>query len=219
MAIAGEVARHDRVGSGPDRIGDLGLERPVAIAQQHRHLPSFQLATARSSRPSPLKSPATIGVWARPDRVGDLGLERPVAVAEQHRDRVGAYVGDGEVEPAVAIEVTRDDRAGRDPTASVTVGLERAVAVAQQHRHGAGVDVRARVFDGEIEAAVALEVACHDGVWVRPHGVVGWGLERAVAVAQQHRHRVVSRVATARSTWPSPLKSPATMASGPGPTA
>ena len=51
--------------------------------------------------------------------------------------------------------------------------------------------------------------------WVRPHRVGDLGLERAVAVAQQHRHGVVER------RWrrpgrvrPSPVKSPATIASG-----
>ena len=45
------------------------------------------LTTARSSWPSPLKSPATIASGLDPDRVGDLGLEGAVAVAQQHRHR------------------------------------------------------------------------------------------------------------------------------------
>ena len=66
-AVAGEVARHDGVWTGPHRVGDLGLEGAVAVAQQHRHVvvePS--LATARSGRPSPLKSPATMRVDSIP---------------------------------------------------------------------------------------------------------------------------------------------------------
>jgi hypothetical protein len=64
--------------------------------------------------------------------------------------------------------------------------LERAVAIAQQHRHRAG-GTEALVSDGEVEIAVAGEVARHDEVWVRPHCVVDRGLEGAVAVAQEHR--------------------------------
>ena len=44
--------------------------------------------TARSSRPSPVKSPATERVWLVPRRVLPCGLERAVAVAQQHRDVV-----------------------------------------------------------------------------------------------------------------------------------
>ena len=57
-----------------------------------------------------MKSPATMASGSDPDRVGDLGLERAVAVAQQHRHRVvGAVVGDGQVELAVAGEVARHD--------------------------------------------------------------------------------------------------------------
>ena len=72
----------------PDRVCDLGLERPVAVAQQHRiqRVATEVSATARSRWPSPLKSPATMARGSDPHRVGDLGLERAVAVAQQHRD-------------------------------------------------------------------------------------------------------------------------------------
>ena len=43
------------------------------------------------------------------------------------------------------------------------LGLERAVAVAQQDRHV----VRAVVGDGQVGAAVAVEVPRHDGFWFR----------------------------------------------------
>ena len=91
------------IGLRPDRVGDLGLERPVAVAQQHRH-------ACRSSRHRVVGDgqvePAVAvevtrhdGVRVRPDRVGDLGLERAVAVAQQHRHRVAVdFVGDGQVE-------------------------------------------------------------------------------------------------------------------------
>ena len=63
-----------------------------------------------------MKSPATIAIGTRPDRVGDLGLERAVAVAQQHRHVVRPIVvGDGQVEAAVAGEVARHDRDRADP--------------------------------------------------------------------------------------------------------
>ena len=37
MAVARELARHDRSGGRPHGISDLGLEGAVAVAQQHRH--------------------------------------------------------------------------------------------------------------------------------------------------------------------------------------
>ena len=62
-------------------------KRAVAVAQQHRHgVGRRALATARSSWPSPLKSPATIvEPEPMPHRVRDLGLEGAVAVAQEHR--------------------------------------------------------------------------------------------------------------------------------------
>ena len=110
-------------GYDPDRVGDLGLEGAVAVAQQHRHRARsvwFALATARSRWPSPVKSPATIASGPIPDRVGDLGLEGAVAVAQQHRHGADprSPVGDGQVEDPVAGEVTRHDaRPDRFPTA------------------------------------------------------------------------------------------------------
>ena len=67
----------------------------------------------------------------------------------------------------------------------------------------------------QVEPTIAGEVTGHDGARIAPHGVGDLGLERAVAVAQQHRHRS-SALATARSRWPSPVKSPATRAPFPG---
>ena len=37
MSIAGEVTRRYRVWVRTHRVDDLGLESPVAVAQQHRH--------------------------------------------------------------------------------------------------------------------------------------------------------------------------------------
>ena len=110
MAVAGEVARHDGVWVRPDRVSDLGLERAVAIAQQHRHrrvvvhVGDGQVEMAIAGEVTRHDA-----VGSRPDRVGDLGLERPVAIAQQHRHSAAEFVGDGQVEMAVAVEVARHD--------------------------------------------------------------------------------------------------------------
>ena len=131
--------------------------------------PAFPVA--RSSRPSPLKSPATISNGADPAArplelitplpvVGLLigGLKRPVAVAQEHGDIVGVGVGDGQIEMAVA-EVTRHDRCRvwADGQRRHRLGLERAVAVALEDVDHAST----RVGHGQVEIAVA-EVARHD---------------------------------------------------------
>ena len=98
-----------------------------------------RFAVARSSRPSPLKSPATIAagadpaavpVGARDDAGGcrgiDGGLERTVAVAHEHRNIVGVQVSDGQVDMAVA-EITGHDRHGVHADWERFAGLERAV--------------------------------------------------------------------------------------------
>ena len=109
-AVAVEVARHDRDGIGPHRVGDLGLEGAVAVAQQHRHVVRAVVGDGEVGA-------AVAGEVARhdrdgtgPHRVGDLGLEGAVAVAQQDRHVVAVVVGDGEVGAAVAVEVARHDR-------------------------------------------------------------------------------------------------------------
>ena len=87
-----------------------GWNVPSPLPSSTDTVPPSSLATARSSWPSPVKSPATMATGIDPDRVGDRGLERAVAVAQQHRDVVRTeQSGDGQVEPAVAGEVARHD--------------------------------------------------------------------------------------------------------------
>ena len=116
-----------------------GWKVPSPLPSSTDTVPSCsEFATARSSWPSPLKSPATMADGIRPHRVGDRGLERAVAVAQQHRHVVAvAGVGDGQVEVAVAVEVARHDGVWDRPHRVGDLGLEGAVAVAQQHRDGA----------------------------------------------------------------------------------
>ena len=52
------------------RVGDIGLEGAVAVAQQHGDIVGVELATARSSLPSPVKSPATMASGQIPTGIG-----------------------------------------------------------------------------------------------------------------------------------------------------
>ena len=50
------------------------------------------------------------------------------------------------------------------------------------------------VGHGQVGLAVAVEITHRDGIGLAADGVVGLGLERAVAVAQQDAHRVAAVV-------------------------
>ena len=106
------------IGPIPDRVGDLGLEGAVAVAQQHRHVVGRRSWRRPGRvRPSPVKSPATMASGCDPDRVGDLGLERAVAVAQQHRHVSSELqsLATARSSPAVAGEVARHDGDRVDP--------------------------------------------------------------------------------------------------------
>ena len=64
-------------------VGELGTELKSVPAR------------ARSSRPSPLKSPATMATGTNPLRRATWGLESAIAVAQQNLHAIGA--GDGQV--------------------------------------------------------------------------------------------------------------------------
>ncbi len=129
----------------------LGLERAVAIAQQHADRASafvggdnVELAVAVQVRHRDRRR-------ARSDREGLLRREGAVPVAQQHADRVVAVVGGDDVLFAVAGQV-RHSHAARVVSNRVGFrGLEGAVPVAQQHAHA----VRAAVGHNEVGDAVA----------------------------------------------------------------
>ena len=76
-------------GVGGERAG--GSERAVARLSNTDTSLESALATARSGRPSPLKSPATRAIEQRPRRVPHLVPEGAVAVAQQHRHVAGDW--------------------------------------------------------------------------------------------------------------------------------
>src|SRR5262249_22559868 len=99
------------------------------------------------------------------DGVGGGGLEGAVAVAERDGDVAAAaeeLVGGGEVELAVGVEVGErdgDHAGGGGVHGGVGERGEGAIAVAVQDGDGGAGAVGAEVGDGEVEHAVAVEVA------------------------------------------------------------
>src|SRR6185312_15641297 len=88
-------------------------------------------------------------------RAGKLRLESSVAVSEHDGHVVIESVGDGDVEVAVAIEVTGHGGTRKhDSDGPRRLTAEGAIAIAQQH---GDVAVTA-VHDGQVHTAVAIEV-------------------------------------------------------------
>ena len=144
------------------------------------------MATARSVRPSPLKSPATRASGAVPAAYRTWSWKVPSPLPSST---------DTSLEPSLAtarsvrpspLKSPATRALGAVPRRVSHLVLEGAVAVAQQHRHVVG----AVVGDGQVGAAVAVEVPRHEGAWRGPRRVPHLVLEGAVAVAQQHRHVV-----------------------------
>ena len=131
--------------------------------------------------------------WGR-----DRRLKRPVPIARQNEQLIVTVRRDGQVELAVTGEVASHDRPRRDPHPAREVhggGLECPIAVTQEHVHAAGINFVRRTInlvagigDGQVELAVAGEVASHQSRRARSRPVSHRGLERAIAVAQEHAH-------------------------------
>jgi transposase len=134
--------------------------------------------------------PVEIADGCRRGTAGDIaevgGLEGAVGVAQQHAGP--AKTRHGQVGDAVAVEVPHRQPGGADPGGEETGGLEAAVAVAQQHADAGRSAIGGVVRHGEVQKAVAVEVAHGHGEGVPPGGELAGGLEAAVAVAQQDTH-------------------------------
>ena len=118
-AVAVDVGHQGRGMRGGGELAGVG-ERAVAVAQQHRELcrghPHYVSGTARSSRPSPLKSPATDDLsipaayvtrgWKVPSPLPS-STNHPAWVGPRGEGLLIAVIGHGQVEPAVTVEVTR----------------------------------------------------------------------------------------------------------------
>src|SRR5262249_40107469 len=82
------------------------------------------------------------------------------------------------------VEVSRCQGYRIGPGWDVGSRLERAVTLSQQDSDRASEEIG----HGEVQDAVAVEIACEDGVRFASGGEVAGGLQGAVAVAQQHAH-------------------------------
>ena len=65
MPVA-EVARHESQRHAPDKVGPRGRKVPSPLFKRMETCSEFESATARSSTPSPVKSPATIAEGPAP---------------------------------------------------------------------------------------------------------------------------------------------------------
>ena len=177
MAITGEIPGRDPDRVRPDRVGDLGREGAVAVAQQHRHRVVAGVGDGQVEAAITGEIPGRDPDRVRPDRIGDLGREGAVAVTQQHRHHAGAIrvrEGEGEVEVAVAGEIPGHallrvrrgrtlclrpewgprHRLFRQSDQVVDLGREGAVPIAQQYRHRGAVNGFARrgAIDGCVPA-------------------------------------------------------------------
>ena len=95
--------------------------------------------------------------------VGTPGREGAVAIAQQHAqaarvDEDLALIGDGQIEPPVAVEVARHDSHWIRPDRVGDRRREGALAMAHQHPDRAVV---ATTSDGQIERPTAGEITRH----------------------------------------------------------
>jgi hypothetical protein len=103
---------------------------------------------------------------ARPDRVGHHVVEPAGRLLQEHADRAVPPVGDGDVQPAVAVQVPERQAvrvcAGRE----VVVRGELAAGRLVEYRHISGV-VRADRRDRDVRLPVAVDVSHGDAVGAR----------------------------------------------------
>ena len=139
--------------------------------------------------------------------------------SQEHRDGIDEWLGDSQVEVSVRGEVARDDGVGsRYGTGFVgSAGFKQhdrlpegecPVAVAQED----GDRVRALINHGQVDLAVAGEVARDDRIRAAPGGsaiVELWNVPSPLPRRMETSSRLES--VTARSVRPSLLKSAATM--------
>ena len=197
----------------------LAWPRPAPCrVQQHRHRRSQLLATARSGRPSPLRSPTATEQGLDAGGEGLLGAKRGVAATAPSCSAAPTpchwvRIGDGEVGPAVAVEVPHRHGEGTGAGGEGLLGGEGGRSrprrrCVQQHRHR----VRAFVGDDEVGPAVAVEVAEGYGKGVSPAAKLCWAANegvRAPGSVVLNSTEIVCGwpLATARSGRPSPLRS------------
>ena len=118
-----------------------------------------------------------------------MRLERAVAAARQNRNRVTKLIGEGEIEPAVPIEIARGHCCRSAAGRIVNAGLKRPVAFAQQDRNRtrAATAVAVLVGHGEIKLAICVKVARGYGdSSARLQRILFEIFQRAAARAQQY---------------------------------
>ena len=168
------------------------LERSVAVALQHRDPARPRVGDRQIGLAVPIEVSDRDEERTTVHREASRRLERAIAVAEQHDNRVGSGVGDGQIRPAVAIEVAGGHGAWANTCPNGHGRLKRSVTVAEEQCDG----VASGVGNGQIRPAVPVEVRdrhrLRTGALPEVHRFRG--LERSVAVANQHRGGVVAGI-------------------------
>ncbi len=161
--VAGAVDDQDVVGAVAVHVGDEGsrmrvhdhlhggYQLPVAQVQQHRYVGAAPFDRGQIEPVVACEVPGHQGVWLTTHRVLHGGSERAVTVARQHvhaavvrgpRFTLVAEIGDGEVEMAIAVEVTQREsflpkdiaKAGWSDDQALDYGrLEGPISVGQEH--------------------------------------------------------------------------------------
>ena len=117
--------------------------------------------------------------------------KRSIPVPCKHRHRLirigGTAAGRGQIELAIAIEISCDDlRSARSRVHRDARG-KRAVAIAEQHRN----QVAIVVGYSQIRLAIAIEVSQRNVFYRYRDGKIGGGGKRSVSVAKQNAHHGV----------------------------
>ena len=179
--VAVEVTGAQRPGIRPDLVRSFGCEAAVALVQQHAHR---VVAVVRGGK---VRLAIAVEVGHR-HRVRDVShrergrrAEAPAPAAPEYPDVVRIVGGDQQVELPIPVEVPDRHRSGlgsrvvhsHSPEGVGHLGGKAAVAQAQQEAHR----VVPAVAHGEIELAIAVEIACHDRWGQGAHGVGDLGGE------------------------------------------
>jgi hypothetical protein len=176
-----------RIAAGEmDRAGVVGRRRAIGVLGRDREVRSRPRRRGRRKA-------------ANPEAAG-LGLRGPIRGVEQHRDGVGRWVGNGQVRPAVLVEVAHRRRTGNAAwERGAIIGGEAASAVADQD-----VDIAVVLGGGSGGAGIVsriIGVAPPKAGSPRSPRDIGIGRHREVelAILVEVPHRQGARSLCARS--------------------
>ena len=150
-----------------------GLKAPVPIPKRTETLLLSRFATARSGLPSPLRSPMATERGRVPTAKLAAGSKAPAPLPRRTETLLLVWFATARSGLPSPLRSPMARESGFVPAAKIVAGAEGAGAGAQEGR-----DVVAEMIrHGQVELAVAVEVADGDGLRVRPHCQVRGGAE------------------------------------------